>query len=293
MLTLYLIDIVSKVWLDLEQLIQLIFKYLVANAMLVFPHKLNVTGKDPVQLQIFNGLISCCKNLQTSQEEAGTIIIHHLVAATKAIIVANGTKIFVLLLHFTFTGDVKSRVYMQPTDKESSAHIMDKAITYQRHIEIMPTILVLHGLSGCDTICSYFVTGKKTVINVLNKKNTDLSLIGFLHEPLENYLKQGIKFLLHCYGQYKVETLNDPQKKMWKYSFAKSKLGAPKLESLPPTDNSFFQNLKRRHLQIAARRYSLNADPPAVDIDHCERMVRLSTLFLYLLLQMSVLFQRK
>ena len=80
--------------------------------MLIFPHKLNVTGKDPVQLQIFNGHISCCKNLQTSQEEADTIISHDLVAATKAIIVANDTKIFVLLLHFTFTGDVKSQVYM-------------------------------------------------------------------------------------------------------------------------------------------------------------------------------------
>ena len=170
---------------------------------------------------------------------------------------------------------------------------MDKAITYQRHIKIKPSILVAHGLSGCDTICSYFGIGKKTVINVLNKRNIDLRLIGFLHEPLENYLKQEIKFLLHCYGQSKVETLHDPQKKMWKYSFAKSKSGASKLESLPPTDNSFIQNLKRTHLQIAAWRYSLNADPPAVDIDHCERMVRLSTLSLYLLLQMSVLFQRK
>ena len=53
---------------------------------------------------------------------------------------------------------------------------------------------------------------------------------------------------------------------MWKYGTAKSKSGAPKLESLPPTGESFFQNLKRSHLQIAVRRYSLNADPPTVDI---------------------------
>ena len=96
----------------------------------------------------------------------------------------------------------------------------------------MPNIIAMHGLSGCDTVYSYFGIGKKTTINVLIKKNIDLSSIGFLHEPLENYLKQGINFLLHCYGQSKIETLNDARKKMWKYSIARSKLGAPKLESL-------------------------------------------------------------
>ena len=92
--------------------------------------------------------------------------------------------------------------------KESSAHVIGIATTYQSHIKIIPNIFPAHGLSGCDAVCSYFGIGKKTVINVLNKKNIDLSSIGFLHEPLENYLKQGIHFLLCCYGQSKVETLN-------------------------------------------------------------------------------------
>ena len=71
----------------------------------------------------------------------------------------------------------------------------------------MPNILAEHGLSGCDTVCSYFDIGKKTVINVVNKKNIDLSSVGFLHEHLENYLKGRINFLLHCYGKNKVEIL--------------------------------------------------------------------------------------
>ena len=78
----------------------------------------------------------------------------------------------------------------------------------------------------------------------MNKKDIDLSSIGFLHESLENYLKEGINFLLHSYSKSQAETLNDARKKMWKDSIAKSKLGTPKLESLPPTDESFFQNLK-------------------------------------------------
>ena len=35
----------------------------------------------------------------------------------------------------------------------------------------------------------------------------------------------------------------------------------------PPTDESFFQNMKRSHLQIAVWRCSVNADPPTVYID--------------------------
>ena len=51
-----------------------------------------------------------CEYLQTTQEEAETIVIHHSAtpAATKAIIVADDSDVFVLLLHFTFTGDIKS-----------------------------------------------------------------------------------------------------------------------------------------------------------------------------------------
>ena len=51
-----------------------------------------------------------CENLRTTQEEADIIIIHHFVASasTKAIIAADDTDIFALLLHFTFTVDIKS-----------------------------------------------------------------------------------------------------------------------------------------------------------------------------------------
>ena len=152
-----------------EQLIQFIFSYLVPNAMLIFPHKLTVTGKDPVLLQIFNGHITSCKNVQTTQEEAENITTHHLVesAPAKAITAADDTDNFVLLLHFTFTSNIKSQVYMQPTDKESLAHVIESwhiATAYQSHIKIMPNVLAAFGLSGCDTVCSYFGIGKKTVL---------------------------------------------------------------------------------------------------------------------------------
>ena len=85
----------------------------------------------------------------------------------KAITAADDTDNFVLLLHFMFTGNIKSQVYMQPTDKESLAHVIESwhiATAYQSHIKIMPNVLAAFGLSGCDTVCLYFGIGKKTVL---------------------------------------------------------------------------------------------------------------------------------
>ena len=138
-----------------EQLIQLVF-----NGLL-----------DPVLLQI-NGHISCWENLRTTLEEADTILIHHLV----------GSFLYCwCILHSLVTLNHRY-TYMQSTGKESSVLITYITATYQGHTNITPNILAGHGLSGCGKVCSYFGIGKKTVINVLNKKSIDLSSIEFVHE---------------------------------------------------------------------------------------------------------------
>ena len=45
-----------KVSENKEQLIQLIFNDMLASAMLLFPHKLSVTGIDPVPIQILKDI---------------------------------------------------------------------------------------------------------------------------------------------------------------------------------------------------------------------------------------------
>ena len=56
-------DVTLKVSRNKEQLIQLIFNYLVANTILILPHKLTASGRDPVPLQILSQIISRCENL--------------------------------------------------------------------------------------------------------------------------------------------------------------------------------------------------------------------------------------
>ena len=59
-------DVIRKVSEIKKQVIQLIFNDLGANIMLILPHKLTVTGKDPAPLQIFDGHISHYENLRTT-----------------------------------------------------------------------------------------------------------------------------------------------------------------------------------------------------------------------------------
>ena len=136
----------------------------------------------------------------------------------------------------------------------------------------MPHIPAAHGISGCDTAAAYFGIGKSTVIKVLQtKQNISLNSIGDLNKPLDDCITEGRQFLLHCYGQKNVRTLNDARKRIWKSRISKNpktvKIAAPKLQSLPPTDEAFQENLKRAHLQVAIWKQLLNENPPAVDIE--------------------------
>ena len=110
----------------------------------------------------------------------------------------------------------------------------------------------------CDTVASYFGLGKKKVLNVLSKNVINLNLIGNLEESVDDCFNQGRIFILQCYNQDTTKTLNSARKKTWKSMILRNKSGAPKLESLPPTDEAFFQNLKRAHLQIAVWKSSIN-----------------------------------
>ena len=63
-------------------------------------HKLIVTGQGPVPLEIYNGYVSSRPDLKSTQEEADTILVHQvsLLGPAKAIVIADDTDVFVLLL---------------------------------------------------------------------------------------------------------------------------------------------------------------------------------------------------
>ena len=74
------------------------------------------------------------------------------------------------------------------------------------------------------------------------------------------------KFLLTCHGQTKSNTLTDARKHAWKSKVIRNNNVAPKLESLPPTEEAFEENVKRDHLQAGLWRNALCENPPSINM---------------------------
>ena len=97
-----------------------------------------------------------------------TILIHRLsvVNPDKAVVLSDDTDVFILLIHFLYTGDLTTQVYMQSTSYDPNT-VIDINKTYEEHIDVVPNILAAHALSGCDTVGAYFGIGKSTVVKTL------------------------------------------------------------------------------------------------------------------------------
>ena len=55
------------------------------------------------------------------------------------------------------------------------------------------------------------------------------------------------------------------RQKIWANKVGLNVAGAPKLASLPPTNETFNENVARTHLQVAVWKIALQPDPPAID----------------------------
>ena len=89
------------------------------------------------------------------------------------------------------------------------------------------------------------IIDNKKVLNVLSKNVINLNLIENLEESVDDCFNQGRIFILHCYNQDTTKTLNSARKKTWKSTLLRNKSDAPKLESLPPTDEAFFSKSEK------------------------------------------------
>ena len=85
------------------------------------------------------------------------------------------------------------------------------------------SLLLTHAITGCDTVAAYSGISK----------NVETS-----------------RFILACYGQSCETTMPLSRKKIWKQKIGRSQATAPKLASLPPTDETFEVNARRAFLQF-------------------------------------------
>ena len=146
---------------------------------------------------------------------------------------------------------------------------MDIQATVEKHREILPHLLAAHGLSGCDTVATYHGIGKGTVLKVLQKFKLSLDKLGDCNVNFDNVLAQSTAFMLACYTSSGCKSLTEAWVAMWKTKIRWSKASAPKLASLPPTNESFLLNVLCAHLQVAVWRSALHCDPPNLNPVDC------------------------
>ena len=56
--------------------------------------------------------------------------------------------------------------------------VLDINAAAEEHSSIVPDLLVAHGLTGCDTVASYFGVGKVAALKVLRHGQRSLNLLG-------------------------------------------------------------------------------------------------------------------
>ena len=143
--------------------------------------------------------------------------------------------------------------------------VIDINATVDLHRDIIPDLLAAHGLTGCDTVATYFGIGKAAALRVLASGGHARTYVGDTSRILSEITAQATPFTLVCYGQTKCTSLTGARQKMWAIKVSQSVAGAPKLASLPPTNEAFNENVARSHLQVSFWRNTLQPDPPAID----------------------------
>ena len=183
----------------------------------------------------------------------------------KALVVADDTDVFALLLHFCCKEDIQASTSVLMVSPIHGRSMIDINATVTQHRDIIPNLLAAHGLTGCDTVAPYFGIGKSVALNVLRSGVHSLSSIGDTNCTPSDIMNQATQCILACYGQTKCMTMTEARQKMWAKKVSRSVASAPKLSSLPPTMESFAQNAACAHLQVAVWRNALEQNPPQME----------------------------
>lgn len=246
------------------QLIDLICEDLVNHSDEFQHHKLVVTGRIPTPVEIHKGFSTVRNDMENTQEEVDTIILHQLsvVNPHSAIVIADDTDIFVLLVHFYFHGKIPEVYMVSPVHGRAAVDIM---AVVEKHSSVVPDLLCAHGLTGCDTVGTYHGLGKGVALKVIRTGKYPLMFLGEVDKSLTDISPECTAFILACYNQSACCSLTEARHKIWSSKVSRSTASAPKLKTLPPTNEAFLENVVRAHIQVAIWKNALRATPPALD----------------------------
>ena len=179
------------------------------------------------------------------------------------------TDVFVLLVHYynsRCTCSNSAPMVMSSSVKERA--VIDIRATVESHSDIADALLAIHGLSGADTVASFNGICKATVVKVAKKGCFPLFCICDVHAEIKSVEAQTTEFTCAAYGKVLAESCNSMTEyrvKMWRSETGKSGASSVKLCSIPPTTETFTENVHICHLQVAIWKAALLELPPEMD----------------------------
>ena len=193
-------EIAMKVTDTKKQLIEMAKDDLLKN----IPNHLNkliITAEAETPYQVHLGVQTIRNDLKSRQEEADVIIPYQVSEAIadgkKSVkVICEDTDVFVLLCHCYNIKNWNIDVYM--TDFTEGKNIISINDTVKKHKPLIPELLSVHALSGCDTVPMYFGIGKKKALKVA--ATLKLSFLGEIDATEDQYLSESRKFIAACYS---------------------------------------------------------------------------------------------
>ena len=133
-------------------------------------HRVFIVGPEPTVIEVKMGVVVDRQDICITHEEADTMIPNIAVSIfqkgmSSVHVVVEDTDVFVLLTHFYYLLNIKGSLMMIPFS--SSTTVTDIGGTVLKHSSIMPHLLSLHALTGCDMVPSYKNIGKPKALKVL------------------------------------------------------------------------------------------------------------------------------
>ena len=127
------------------QLTELICKDIMTHShLLIFTtKKLIITGADPVPVDINPGsIIIHRQDMKTMREEVDTMIVQQVadVKPKKALVVADDTDVFELLLHFCCKEDIPASTSVLMVSPIHGCSMIDINATVNHHYDIIPNL---------------------------------------------------------------------------------------------------------------------------------------------------------
>ena len=218
-------------------------------------------------MQVYKGVRIKRHDLTSFYDEADYMIpqqVHCINDEGKGVIkvLSADTDVFVLLCGHFLERKWSSKIYMDPFTKENK--VININNSFKRNENLVPHLIALHALSGCDTVPMLFNVGKAKAINAVKK--VSLMHIGDVNSPIDLVIKEGKQFVAKCYGQTN-ESSSANRRSIWvsKTDGSKKSAKPPTLKYLPPTDEALELNIRRAHFVAIMWKNCLSGFPPNLD----------------------------